>query len=75
MADQRRDGAKVDADGCYLALEGDKEFVLNVRFQTAKAVIQPDSKGQIAELAAFLTQYPQTSTVFEGHTNSDGSTE
>lgn len=68
-------GAKVDADGCYLALEEDREFTLNVRFQTAKAVIQQDSKGQIAELAAFLTQYPQTSTVVEGHTDSDGSAE
>ncbi len=68
-------GSKVDADGCYVALEGDKEFTLNVKFQSGKSVIQPDSKGQIAELAAFLTSYPQTNTTVEGHTDSVGSAE
>jgi OmpA-OmpF porin, OOP family len=68
-------GSKVDADGCYVALEGDKEFALNVKFQSGKSVIQPDSKGQIAELAEFLTSYPQTNTTVEGHTDSVGSAE
>jgi OOP family OmpA-OmpF porin len=68
-------GAKVDADGCYVALKGDKEITLHVKFQTNKAVLEPASKSQVADLAAFLTEYPQTTVVVEGHTDSVGSAE
>ena len=68
-------GAKVDAEGCYVALEKPREFTLNVKFKTGKSAIQEASKGQVADLAAFLTQYPQTKVTIEGHTDSDGSAE
>lgn len=46
---------------------------LDVKFDFDKAQVKPDSYGDIKNLADFMTQYPQTTTVVEGHTDSVGS--
>lgn len=46
---------------------------LDVKFDFDKAQVKPESYGDIKNLADFLTQYPQTSTVVEGHTDAVGS--
>jgi OmpA-OmpF porin, OOP family len=46
---------------------------LDVKFDFDKSVVKEESQGDIKALADFMNQYPQTSTVVEGHTDSDGS--
>lgn len=65
-------GAKVDDKGCYLQLTEIKSFRLNLQFETNKAVLNPDAFADVEQLAAFLTAYPQTSVIIEGHSDSPG---
>lgn len=46
---------------------------LDVKFDFDKSVVKEGSYGDIQSLAEFMKQYPQTSTVVEGHTDSIGS--
>ena len=46
---------------------------LDVKFDFDKSQVKPESYGDIKILADVLTQYPQTTTVVEGHTDSVGS--
>lgn len=46
---------------------------LDVKFDFDKAQVKQESHGDIKALADFMKQYPQTSTVVEGHTDSVGS--
>ncbi len=66
-------GAKVDAKGCYLQLTETRTFNLNVQFGHDSLVISEAYKGEIRALAKFLTEYPQTGVVIEGHTDDRGS--
>ena len=45
---------------------------LDVKFDFDKSVVKPESYDDIKALADFMKQYPQTSTVVEGHTDSVG---
>ncbi len=45
---------------------------LDVKFDFDKSVVKPESYDDIRSLADFMKQYPQTSTVVEGHTDSIG---
>ncbi|CAD5110174.1 OmpA family protein [Zestomonas carbonaria] len=45
---------------------------LDVKFDFDKSVVKEESYGDIKNLADFMNQYPQTSTVVEGHTDSVG---
>ncbi|MBB3104866.1 OmpA family protein [Azomonas macrocytogenes] len=45
---------------------------LDVKFDFDKATVRSDSYSEIKNLADFMTQYPQTTTVVEGHTDSVG---
>jgi outer membrane protein OmpA-like peptidoglycan-associated protein len=45
---------------------------LDVKFDFDKSVVKQESFSDIESLADFLKQYPQTSTVVEGHTDSVG---
>jgi len=45
---------------------------LDVKFDFDKAQVKEESYGDIKSLADFMKQYPQTSTVVEGHTDSIG---
>ncbi|HBX55107.1 MAG TPA: hypothetical protein DEH10_06920 [Pseudomonas sp.] len=46
---------------------------LDVKFDFDKAQVKEESYGDIKNLADFMKQYPQTTTVVEGHTDSVGS--
>ncbi len=45
---------------------------LDVKFDFDKSKVKEESYGDIKSLADFMTQYPQTTTVVEGHTDSVG---
>ncbi len=45
---------------------------LDVKFDFDKAKVKDNSYGDIKNLADFMNQYPQTTTVVEGHTDSVG---
>jgi len=45
---------------------------LDVKFDFNKAVVKPNSYGDVKNLADFMKQYPNTTTVVEGHTDNVG---
>ncbi len=45
---------------------------LDVKFDFDKSVVKEESYSDIKNLADFMKQYPQTTTVVEGHTDSIG---
>lgn len=45
---------------------------LDVKFDFDKSKVKEESYGDIKALADFMSQYPQTTTVVEGHTDSVG---
>lgn len=53
-------------------VELDKPINLKVLFEFDKAVVQPVFNQQIEAVANFMKKYPETTTVIEGHTDSQG---
>lgn len=66
------EGALVDESGCPKVLKEDVSITMNLSFDTNKAEIKPEFREQIAKVAAFMKQYPQTTVVFEGYSDSMG---
>ena len=56
-----------------LVLEKAVTIDLEVLFETDKAMVNPEYYAELAELAEFMMQYPNTMTTIEGHTDSRGS--
>jgi OOP family OmpA-OmpF porin len=65
-------GALVDENGCRKMLTENVEIKLNVTFDSNKAEVKPHFSEQIAKVAAFMVQYPDTKVVIEGYTDSMG---
>ncbi len=65
-------GALVDENGCRKMLTEAVSIKLALTFDTNKADIKPEFIGQIAKVAKFMTEYPDTTVVIEGHTDSTG---
>jgi outer membrane protein OmpA-like peptidoglycan-associated protein len=65
-------GAKVDAQGCYVELDETVTIDLNLQFDSNSADVRSSEYGKIQEVTDFLRQYPTTSAVLEGHTDSSG---
>jgi len=65
-------GAKVDAKGCYIMLTETKEIRLAINFPTNSADIADSYNSEIARVADFMREYPQTQVVVEGHTDDRG---
>jgi len=65
-------GALVDDNGCRKMLTENVEIKLHLTFDTNKADVKADFAEQIAKVAAFMQQYPDTNVVIEGHTDSMG---
>lgn len=65
-------GAKVDAQGCYVELDETVTIDLNLEFDSNSADIRSSEYSKIQEVTDFLRQYPTTSAVLEGHTDSSG---
>jgi len=45
---------------------------LNILFDTNKAVIKPQYKGELKKVADFMTKYPDLNATIEGHTDNVG---
>lgn len=65
-------GAKVDAEGCYVELDETVTINLNLEFDSNSADVRSSEYSKIQEVTDFLRQYPTTSAVLEGHTDSSG---
>ncbi|MEE4245605.1 MAG: OmpA family protein [Kangiellaceae bacterium] len=65
-------GAKVDDKGCRLVLTETVTMTLNVKFQNNSSKLLPEFSDDIARLAKFMTEYPDTEVVVEGHSDSRG---
>jgi OOP family OmpA-OmpF porin len=65
-------GEPVDETGCRPRLAVAQEFTLLLLFEPSSAKIVGDPHGALAEVAALITQYPETTVVIEGHTDDRG---
>lgn len=66
-------GYAVDASGCHKQLTKTVSIPLRVLFDTNKAVVKPAYNAEIAKVGNFMKEYPASTTVVEGHTDSRGS--
>lgn len=64
--------ARVDSDGCPEQLKETVTRRLDIKFDTAKAFVQPQYYPQIEGVAQVLVEYVQTSVTIEGHTDNVG---
>ncbi len=69
---QTPNGAKVDQKGCRIILTEDVSIKLNVQFNNNSNEISKDYYSEIEKVAIFMSEYPDTSVVIEGHTDSRG---
>jgi OOP family OmpA-OmpF porin len=65
-------GAKVDAIGCYIMIQEGHSIELNVNFANNSSEVTAENYAEVTKLAEFMTEYPQTSVVIEGHTDDRG---
>jgi OmpA-OmpF porin, OOP family len=65
-------GEPVDASGCRPRLAVAQEFTLLLTFEPNSMKIVGDPRSALAEVAALITQYPETTVVIEGHTDDRG---
>jgi outer membrane protein OmpA-like peptidoglycan-associated protein len=65
-------GEPVDETGCRPRLAVAQEYTLLLTFEAGSAKIIGDPRGALAEVAALMTQYPETTVVIEGHTDDRG---
>ncbi len=68
-------GENVGPDGCPVKAEQAPQKVtigLAIEFDTAKADIKPEYQDQVKKVADFMTTYPETAAVIEGHTDNVG---
>lgn len=56
-----------------VVLEEPATIDLEVLFDTDKSVVKPEYFSEVAEVADFMNRYANTTTVIEGHTDSQGS--
>ena len=67
-------GVKVDETGCAVRLAAEKDFTLKVDFASGSATINGDiTGGVLADVAALLKQYPESTVRIEGYTDDRGS--
>ena len=64
---------EVTAAEMFAALSRDGHIALNIQFDTAQAVIKPESIPIVEQMAALLAANPGLSVTVEGHTDSVGS--
>ncbi len=66
-------GLKVDDKGCPKVLEEDITLNLNVNFDSGSSVVNARYFREISKAANFLEEYPNTTVIIEGHTDTRGS--
>ena len=62
----------VDQFGCAITDTVEVRQTLEVLFDTNQAVIKPEFNSELRDFAEFMNSYPNSRTVIEGHTDSDG---
>lgn len=65
-------GALVDDQGCQKMLTEAVSIKLDLTFDSNKADIKSEFVDQIAKVAKFMTEYPDTTVIIEGYTDSTG---
>ncbi len=65
-------GEPVDATGCRPRLAVSQQYTLLLTFENDSATIIGDARAALAEVAALITQYPETTVAIEGHTDDRG---
>src|SRR4051794_10114989 len=65
-------GEPVDESGCRPRLAVAQEFTLLLTFEPNSATIVGDPRSALAQVAALITQYPETTVLIEGHTDDRG---
>jgi len=65
-------GEPVDSSGCKPRLAVPQQYTLQLTFENGSAKIIGDPRAALAEVAALITQYPETTVVVEGHTDDRG---
>jgi len=65
-------GAKVDDKGCRIILTEDVSIKLSVQFANNSNVVTDEYRTEVKKVADFMSEYPDTSVVIEGHTDSRG---
>jgi OOP family OmpA-OmpF porin len=65
-------GEPVDQSGCRPRLMVPQEYTLLLNFETGSAKVVGEPRAALAEVAALMTQYPETSVTIEGHTDNTG---
>ncbi len=65
-------GIPVDAEGCPRKMEEKVSIELKVLFDTGKAAVKPEYRGEIERVANFLKAYPTVNAEIEGHTDNVG---
>lgn len=63
---------KVDAVGCPMELTKTVSIDLDIKFDSAKAVVKDEFLPEVQKLATFMNQYVNTVVTVEGHTDSQG---
>ncbi len=64
---------KVDATGCPILLKKTSTIDLDIHFDSNKADIKAQYHDRLKAVGDFMTTYPETKTVIEGHTDNTGS--
>lgn len=65
-------GVKVGDRGCAVMVSERFDIALEVRFDTDSAMVRDGERNDVAELARFMTDFPNTRVVIEGHTDDTG---
>lgn len=63
---------KVDSVGCPMELTETVSMNLDIKFDSAKAVVKDAYLPEVQKLATFMNQYANTVVTVEGHTDSQG---
>lgn len=66
------DGVTVDSKGCPKMIKEKVSVTLKVEFDFDKAVIKPGYYPHLKDVAAFLSNYPETQAVLKGYTDDMG---
>ena len=64
---------KVDQNGCTIFNDEKVRMNLLVNFDNNSSIVNPEYLDEIKDVAEFLTLYPHTSLIIEGHTSKSGS--
>ncbi|KPP97778.1 OmpA family protein [Marinobacter sp. HL-58] len=67
------EGALVDSDGCAKELTKEVRETLYVEFELDKTEVRSEFFPEIEKLADVMKQYPSSTILLEGHTDSSGS--